>query len=46
MSSLLDEAEQADAYLELAQPFDVQGRYLHFDTLRFRFTNQTVESRP
>ncbi|EPM45805.1 Fic family protein [Pseudomonas syringae] len=32
-----DHADQADAYLELAQPFDAQGRYLHFDTLRFRF---------
>ncbi|MCF5241281.1 hypothetical protein [Pseudomonas syringae] len=46
MSSLLDGAEQADAYLELAQPFDMQGRYLNFDTLRFRFTTQTVKSRP
>ncbi|PIO94319.1 cell filamentation protein Fic [Pseudomonas syringae] len=32
-----DHADQADAYLELAQPFDTQGRYLHFDKLRFRF---------
>ncbi|WP_024647320.1 Fic family protein [Pseudomonas syringae] len=32
-----DHADQADAYLELAQPFDAQGRYLHFDKLRFRF---------
>ncbi|PNA07138.1 MULTISPECIES: Fic family protein [unclassified Pseudomonas] len=35
-----DHGDQTGAYLELNQALDAQGRYLHFDKLRFRFSKE------
>jgi Fic family protein len=35
-----EHGDQTGAYLELSQALDSQGRYLHFDKLRFRFPKE------
>ncbi|KPW99936.1 hypothetical protein ALP58_03215 [Pseudomonas savastanoi] len=41
-----DHADQADAYLELAQPFDAQGRYLHSINCVSYFRNRWMQLWP